>query len=411
MTTTPPEQRRAGRPWRSPVVARDPAEPHRASTPLELLFDLCFVVAIAFAASELHHAVAEEHLWPQLLSYLMVFFSIWWAWMNFTWFASAFDPDDVPHRLLTLVQIAGVLVLAAGIPPAFEEDDFGIVTVGYLVMRLPQIAHWLRVAAADRAHRATALRYAAGLAIVQVCWALRLLLPGAWLFAAFFVLVAAELAVPIWAERTGVTTWHPGHIAERYGLFTLLVLGEGVLGATVTVQSAISEGISGSLLCVALAGLLVIFGLWWSYFTRPAEEGLRGTSRASFAWGYAHFVVFAALAAVGAGIEVIAETAAHHTHLSAPAAAFALAIPAAIALFTIGALQTGLDTRRSYLGRFTVAAALALAAAAVTWLGVPIAASALLIAAAVCSAEYRIGVPSPGGRRQTRPRPADGDAS
>ncbi|MFI5956450.1 low temperature requirement protein A [Cryptosporangium sp. NPDC051539] len=385
MTATPPERVRTTRPWQAPVVARDPNEPHRASTPLELLFDLCFVVAIASNASELHHALVEKHFFPQLLGYLMVFFAIWWAWMNFTWFASAYDPDDVPHRLLTLVEIAGVLVLAAGIPQAFEHEDFGVVTVGYLIMRLPQIAHWLRVAAASSADRATALRYAAGLALVQVCWVLRLLLPDDWGFVAFFVLVVAEIAVPIWAERTGVTTWHPGHIAERYGLFTLLVLGEGVLGATVTIQAAVAEGISAGLLAVALAGLLVIFGLWWSYFKRPAEEGLRGTSRVSFLWGYAHYAVFVALAAVGAGIEVVAETALHETHLSAAGAAFSLAVPVAVALVTMGALQTGLDSERSYLVRFGTAAVLALAAAATTWAGVPLAIAALLIAAAVCA--------------------------
>lgn len=384
MSTTPPESIRAGRPWRSSVVARDPNDAHRTSTPLELLFDLCFVVAIASAASELHHSLIAGHLFPDLVSYLLVFFAIWWAWMNFTWFASAYDPDDVPHRLLTLVQIAGVLVLAAGVPQAFEHQDFGVVTVGYVTMRLPQIGHWLRVAFGVPGHRATALRYAAGLAVAQAGWLLRLLLPSLWYLVVGLLLVVIEIAVPVWAERTGVTTWHPGHITERYGLFTLLVLGEGVLAATVTVQSAIAKGISAGLLGVALSGLLVIFGLWWSYFTRPAEEGLRGTSRASFAWGYAHFVVFAALAAVGAGIEVVAETATHHTELSASGAAFALAVPVAVTLVTMGALQAGLDRERSYLVRFGVAAVGTLLAAAGTRLGVPLAVAALLIAVAVC---------------------------
>ena len=104
---------------------RDPDEQHRASTPLELLFDLTFVVAVAQVAAELAHGIADDHARPSsLLSYLMVFFAIWWAWMNFTWFASAYDTDDVPYRLLTLVQMAGVLVFAAGIHAAF--DDAGL---------------------------------------------------------------------------------------------------------------------------------------------------------------------------------------------------------------------------------------------------------------------------------------------
>jgi hypothetical protein len=97
------------------MTPRDPHEPHRSSTPLELLFDLCFVVAIAQAGARLHHGIVEGHASHASLGYAVVFFAIWWAWMNFTWFASAYDTDDVPYRLLVLVQIAGVLVLAAGV--------------------------------------------------------------------------------------------------------------------------------------------------------------------------------------------------------------------------------------------------------------------------------------------------------
>ena len=100
------------------MIGRDPDEPHRASTPLELLFDLTFVVAVARAASELHHALAQGDGGHALAGYAVVFFGLWWAWVNFTWFASAYDTDDVAYRLLTLLQMAGVLVYAAGIPAA-----------------------------------------------------------------------------------------------------------------------------------------------------------------------------------------------------------------------------------------------------------------------------------------------------
>ncbi len=76
----------------------------------------------------------------------MVFFAIWWAWMNFTWFASAYDVDDVPYRLLALVQMGGVLVLAAGVPSAFEHQDFFGITLGYFIMRIGLVAQWVRAA-------------------------------------------------------------------------------------------------------------------------------------------------------------------------------------------------------------------------------------------------------------------------
>ncbi len=89
------------RPWKRPMDGRDPREEHRASTPLELLFDLCFVVAVAQAAVQLAHGIEENHTGPAVVGFVAVFFAIWWAWMNFTWFASAYDTDDVPYRVLT----------------------------------------------------------------------------------------------------------------------------------------------------------------------------------------------------------------------------------------------------------------------------------------------------------------------
>jgi low temperature requirement protein LtrA len=118
---------------------RDPGEMYRSTSALELLFDLCFVVAVSQAAAQLHHGIADGHLGSALCAYAAVFFAIWWAWMNFTWFASAFDTDDVPYRLLTLLQMAGVLVLASGVPAAFAHFDFKIVTFGYVVMRVAMI--------------------------------------------------------------------------------------------------------------------------------------------------------------------------------------------------------------------------------------------------------------------------------
>jgi low temperature requirement protein LtrA len=95
---------------------RDPAEADRAATPLELFFDLVVVVAVALAADRLHHALVEGAGIAALVSYVLVFIAIWLAWMNFTWFASAYDTDDVVYRLSVLLIMTGALVLAAAVP-------------------------------------------------------------------------------------------------------------------------------------------------------------------------------------------------------------------------------------------------------------------------------------------------------
>jgi low temperature requirement protein LtrA len=333
--------------WLRPMRARAADEPHRVSTPLELLFDLCFVIAVAQAAALLHHSIAEQHVGFAVQRYLMVFFAIWWAWMNFTWFASAYDTDDDVYRITTLVQIAGALVLAAGIEPAFDRENYAVITVGYVIMRLAMVVQWLRAARDDPQRRHTAMRYAAGITVVQIFWLLRLLLPEAAQVATFLLLVVAELAVPIWAERArgGPTTYHPHHIAERYGLFTIIVLGETVSAATIAFRAVIDEGGEheggeqwSTLLPLAVAGLVIVFALWWLYFDRSAH-GLLTSLRTSILWGYGHYFIFASAAAVGAGLAVAVDHATHHTEISKVLSAYALAVPAAVYLFFVWLLH------------------------------------------------------------------------
>ncbi|MGR6538034.1 low temperature requirement protein A [Streptomyces rochei] len=322
------------------LTARPRHEAHRAATPLELFFDLCFVVAIAQAGVQLVHSVAESHAGEGVLDYAMVFFAIWWAWMNFTWFASAYDNDDVPYRLVTLVQIAGVLVLAAGVSRAFEEHDWTAVVIGYVIMRVALSAQWLRAArCAPPPERAMALKYAGGVLVCQVGWLGLLLLPEGgrgWLF---LVMVVLELSVPVLAERRHRSSWHPHHIAERYGLLTIIVLGETIAAATVAVKSGIDENDAlGELLPIAAGGLLIVFAAWWVYFVVPVHGHLR-SSRQAFLWGYGHYLVFASAAAIGAGLEVAVEQAVGEAHISTLAASASVTLPTALFLLTVWALH------------------------------------------------------------------------
>ena len=338
-----------GRAWRRPMGPRDPRQGHRQATFLELFFDLCFVVAVAHAASQLHHALAEGHVAVGVVSYLTVFFAIWWAWMNFTWLSSAYDNDDVPFRLATLLQITGALILAAGVESAFREGTFDLIFYGYAVMRAGLVALWLRAAMHDPERRSTTLRYAAGVTMAMVGWSI-MLVSGHWPLWGWWLMAAVELSVPVWAERAGRTPWHPGHIAERYGLFTIIVLGESVLAATIAVQAAIDggsgPGVESPLVGIAAGGLLVLFSLWWLYFAKPAEPFLT-SSRVAFVWGYGHYFIFAAAAAVGAGLAVNVDYATGHVALSRVGTRAALTVPVAVYL---GALWI-LHLRPSVTGR------------------------------------------------------------
>jgi low temperature requirement protein LtrA len=322
--------------WRRPMVAREVDEPHRVSTPLELFFDLCFVVAVAAAAAELHHTEGHpEHLATDVVSYLMVFFAIWWAWMNVTWFASAYDSNDVQWRVSIFIVIAGALVLAAGVPSAFTDHDFLVVTIGYCIMRTSLVLMWLRAAHDDPPHRETALRMALGITLCQLGWVALLFVPSSWKMPLFAVLVTTELLVPVVGERRGRTNWHPGHIAERYACFTLIVLGESVLSGSVAVGAAVGpDGHLGQVWGIALGGLLLVFSMWWKYFARSAED-LLTSSRQAFIWGYGHLAVYASAAAVGAGIAVAVDQALGEADISRELAAACVTVPAAVYVVTV----------------------------------------------------------------------------
>jgi low temperature requirement protein LtrA len=314
---------------------RDPHEEGRTATPLELFFDLVFVVAVALASQNLHHFESEDHFSTGVVRYLMVFFAIWWAWMNFTWFASAYDGDDWLYRFLTLVQMAGALIMAAGIPDAMNGLDFTLMVLGYIVMRIALVAQWLRAAHGDPEHRQTTIRYAIGIAAVQVLWVGFLLVPESAQPLVFVVGVACELAVPAVAERSGMTTWHPHHIAERYGLFTMIVLGESILASTLAIVEAVEESDHyGQLIAISASAFVIVACMWWVYFAYPQHRQLDSLGHA-LQWGYGHYAIFASAAAFSAGIEVALDYETHHTSIAAAQAAATTCVPVAVFMVSV----------------------------------------------------------------------------
>jgi low temperature requirement protein LtrA len=230
------------RPWVRRMSGRDPHEKRRPSTPLELLVDLTYIVAVARAALELRDSLGVGHTGHALGSYCLIFYGLWWAWMNSTWFASAYDTDDVPYRLLTLLQMAGVLVFSAGTRSAVEHNDLVVVVAGYVIMRMALVVQYLRAACGDPAGRVASLRNAVGVTVVQLCWIGWLALPWLARMTSLGLLVIAELAVLAWAQvRGGGMPWHAGHIAERYSQFIIIVLGEVISAIATTGGDAVTD--------------------------------------------------------------------------------------------------------------------------------------------------------------------------
>ena len=324
------------------MSGRDPHEPHRGATPLELLFDLTFVVAFGAAGNELSHALAEGHVASGLVGFGFAMFAICWAWINFSWFASAYDTDDWAFRLLTMVQMAGVLILALGLPETFVSIDAGdhidnrVMVAGYVVMRVAMVGQWLRAMREDPARRECARIYVVCLVVSQAGWAA--LAVAETSVATFFLLALLlfliETAGPVLAEtRGGGTPWHPHHIAERYGLLAIITLGEGILG-TVAVMSGLvhdpAVGWTTDAVIVLAAGVGLTFGMWWIYFMIPWAEILHHHRERSFFWGYGHILIFASIAATGAGLHVAQYYLEGHSQLSITGTVLTVVVPFAV---------------------------------------------------------------------------------
>jgi low temperature requirement protein LtrA len=324
------------------MSGRDPGEAHRAATPLELLFDLTFVVAFGLAGNELAHALAEQQVGSGLIAFGLAMFAVCWAWINFSWFSSAYDTDDWAFRVLTLVQMAGVLIFALGLPEMFESVEAGghveirMMVAGYVVMRVALVGQWLRAMRDDPVHRECAGIYAVSLIATQIGWialALAEISFGGFFLVAL-VLLLVETAGPVVAERRhGGTPWHPHHIAERYGLLTIITLGEVVLG-TVAAMSVLAHdpalGWTTDAAIVLAAGVGLAFGMWWTYFAIPWADILHHHRERSFFWGYGHMLIFAGIAATGAGLHVAQYNLEGHSRLDTTGAVLTLVVPVAV---------------------------------------------------------------------------------
>jgi low temperature requirement protein LtrA len=374
-----------------PMAGRDPHEAHRVATPLEALFDLTFASSFGLAAAEFAHMLAQSHYAAALIGFGFSSFAICWAWINFSWFSSAYDTDDWNFRIVTMIQMIGVVILAIGLPRMFASIEQGVhldntvIVLGYVVMRFAMVFQWLRAARQDPVRRRSCLTYAIVISIAQLGWIAQILVDASiaesLLFAA--VLAVIELAGPLMAERQdGGTPWHAHHIAERYTLFALIALGEGIVGTAAAVSAAVgTQGWSLDAILVCVAGIGLTFGMWWVYSLLPSADILHHHRSRSYAWGYGQIVLIASIVATGAGLHVAAYFLEHQSHGGALATLLCAAIPVTVFLGSAYALHLHLvrklDTFHGVL--LAITAAVVASAIVVVSMGIDMAVGLVLL--------------------------------
>ena len=397
---------------------RDPHEAHRAATLLELLFDLTFVIGFGSVASQFAHQVAEGHIAAGLIGFGFASFAIWWAWINFSWFASAYDTDDWIFRVTTMVQMTGVLVLAVGLPRMFRSIeqhlpvDNSIMVLGYVIMRVAMVFQWLRAARQDPARRRACLTYAVAISLAQLGWIAQIAFDfsvgTSFLLGAALILV--EMAGPIIAERRdGGTPWHAHHIVERYGLLAIIALGEGVVGTVATLSAVVQrQGWTLDAALVAVAGTGLTFGMWWTYYILPSARVLSQHRERSFVWGYSQFLIIAAIVATGAGLHVAALFIEGKAHIGPLATVLSVALPVGVYLAMIYAIYAYLVRRFDPFHIWLLSGTAAVAALAVAAALVGVSMAVCLVVLMFAPAVTVIGYEARGHRHQAKALAGEG---
>ncbi|MBT2552544.1 low temperature requirement protein A [Arthrobacter sp. ISL-5] len=373
---------------------RDPDDRERAATPLELLFDLAFVVAFGQAADQLTHQVVAGHVAVGVSGFSFAILAIASVWVSFTWFSSAFGIDDWAYRAATMIQMVGVVILALGLPDLFHSLEHGgpvdarVMVAGYIVMRATTVLQWIRAAAQDREQRRSAAQHGGLVVVSGGGWLfVAIVMPSVpWFFGVAAVLFLVEISGARVAERfSGELGWNPRHIAERFGLLAIIALGEGVFGTVASVSALVERtGWSADAVIVVIAGVGLTFGLWWMYFMVPYAWVL-SRSRATFQpFIYLHFALYAGIVATGAGLHIAAYAIEGEVEFGTFGATLAVIVPVAGFCLTVmgvyAFVQRKFDRLHDWL--FAATAAVLVLAVIVAAIGVPIGVTLLLVSVA-----------------------------
>jgi low temperature requirement protein LtrA len=291
------------------------AEHGRKVTWLELFFDLVFVAAVSQVASPLHH----DYSLSGLVRLTPLFALIWWAWTGHSVFSTRFDTDDAVQRGLTLLQMFAVAIMAANAKDGLDSRSSAGFAAAYSVVRLLLVAQYGRARSVPAA-RALATRYLLGHGVAALIWLASALVPAPERYAVWLVAFAIDLGTPWVAVKYSVNVPpDAAHLPERFGLFTLILLGESVVALMRGIESQEQWPVEAAI--SAFLGMSLLFVLWWWYFdgAGAAEERPVRTHRDAVhfhLWSYAHFPLSLGIVVLGVGIER-SVTAAAHTVLDA----------------------------------------------------------------------------------------------
>lgn len=283
----------------SPTLHVPPHALGRKATWFELFFDLVFVVAVA----QLSGAYAHHYTLGGAVQFALAFLAMWWCWLGHTFYGTRFDQDLPRQRLLGFAQISAVCLIGYGVsaPLAERAWAFGIGLAAFKLLLAGAYQterRWLGAAGLIQAY-STLYVLQAALWLAGVAW------PGSGRWVCWALALGLDLLSPwLVARHTAAVPPHPEHLPERFGLFTIILLGEGMA----SVVHALDHGEHlhrSSVIAAALGGLLS-FALWRAYFDRVRGHGERHIADAAAGrrmrlWAYGHVPLYLGIASLAAG--------------------------------------------------------------------------------------------------------------
>jgi low temperature requirement protein LtrA len=276
-------------------------------TPLELFFDLVFVLALTQCTT----LIARTPTWEGMLKGLLVLGMLWWSWGGYAWLTSVVDPEEGTVRLAMFVAMAAFLVCALCVPGAFGAEAL-LFACAYAAVRAAHIVLFLLASREDAGLRHSVIGLAGSTAIA-----------AGLLFVAAFTSGAVQLG--LWGLALlldtggpflfGVEGWKlvPGHFAERHGAIVIIALGESIVAIGIGSRAVIGTGI----VIAAVLGVVIAAALWWAYFdvvaivaARRLAKAPAGRERNEIArdsYSYLHFPMVAGIALIAVGMKLTIE--------------------------------------------------------------------------------------------------------
>lgn len=267
---------------------------------MELFFDLIFAAAVAQVGTPL----LSNYTVSGVLRYSFLFIPVWLAWNGHTLFSTRFDTDDLIQRLLVLVQSFIVAVMAANAKESLDSPGSAGFGAAYAGMRVILMSQSLRASRLPQT-RSLTLRYAAGYGIAAVLWTVSALTPLPTRYALWALALAVDLATP-WCARKHSLRYppDPAHYPERFGLFTIILLGEFVAAVMRGIESQEYWSVPAATTAFGSMAFGFIVWCWYSGGARACEARYVKTRRQALlfhVWDYAHLPLFLGIGVAGVG--------------------------------------------------------------------------------------------------------------